>query len=124
MHTIRRNPAYQQGASLYAIIVMMTMLGIIIFAGLKIAPAYIDNQIITTTVENMRESGELERMPLRELRSRINRTMQINNVNFDPQNINEVAEGGVQYIEVQYESRVDLFANIDAVVEFDYRIEK
>jgi hypothetical protein len=124
MKTIRYKPATQQGASLYALIIVMTLLGIIILAGLKISSAYIDDQIVSSTLNNLRDNGELANMPLRDIRTRVSRTMQANGVSWGSDSIDQIEEGGVEYIAVQYETRVSMFWNIDAIVKFDYRIPK
>lgn len=124
MKEFGRTRVNQKGASLFAIIVVMTLLGIIILAGLKIAPAYMDNQIIKTAIENLKSSGEIDDMSLREIRTYVTRTMQTNGARFDGNSIELVEEGNVDYLEVRYESRVEMFETIDAVVKFDYRIEK
>ena len=114
----------QKGASLYALIVVMTLLGILILAGLKLSPAYIDDMVVKNAIENLKESGELEDMPLRDIRRYVTRTVQTNGGNFASDSIDQVEEGGVDYIAVEYESRVAMFLNIDAIVKFSYRIEK
>jgi len=114
----------QKGASLYALIVVMTLLGILILAGLKLSPAYIDDMVVKNAIENLKESGELEDMSLRDIRRYVTRTVQTNGGNFASDSIDQVEEGGVDYIAVEYESRVAMFLNIDAIVKFSYRIEK
>jgi hypothetical protein len=114
----------QKGASLYALIVVMTLLGILILAGLKLSPAYIDDMVVKNAIENLKESGELEDMSLRDIRRYVTRTVQTNGGNFASDSIDQVEEGGVDYIAVEYESRVAMFLNIDAIVKFNYRVEK
>ena len=114
----------QKGASLYALIVVMTLLGILILAGLKLSPAYMDDMVVKNAIENLKESGELEDMSLRDIRRYVSRTVQTNGGNFESDSIDQVEEGGVDYIAVEYESRVAMFLNIDAIVKFSYRIEK
>ena len=114
----------QKGASLYALIVVMTLLGILILAGLKLSPAYIDDMVVKNAIEHLKESGELEDMSLRDIRRYVTRTVQTNGGNFASDSIDQVEEGGVDYIAVEYESRVAMFLNIDAIVKFSYRIEK
>jgi len=114
----------QKGASLYALIVVMTLLGILILAGLKLSPAYIDDMVVKNAIENLKESGELEDMSLRDIRRYVTRTVQTNGGNFASDSIDQVEEGGVDYIAVEYESRVAMFLNIDAIVKFSDRIEK
>lgn len=124
MKPFKQSPATQRGATLYALIVVMTLLGIIIFAGLKISPAYIDDQIISNTLNNLQREGELATMPLREIRTRISRTMVANGADWDSDSIDQIEENGVEYIAVEYEKRMPMFWNIDAVVKFDYRVPK
>jgi hypothetical protein len=114
----------QKGASLYALIVVMTLLGILILTGLKLSPAYMDNMVVKNAIENLKENGELEDMPLRDIRRYVTRTVQNNGGSFQSDGIDQIEEGGVDYIAVEYESRVAMFFNIDAVVKFNYRIEK
>ncbi len=116
--------AHQKGASLYALIVVMTLLGVLIMAGLKLSPAYMDNMVIKNAIENLKESGELEDMPLRDIRRYVTRTAQTNGGSFQSDGLDQVEIDGVDYIAVEYESRVPMFLNIDAVVKFNYRIEK
>lgn len=122
--SFKPGPASQKGATLYALIVVMTLLGIIIFAGLKISPAYIDDRIISNALRNLKEEGELASMPLRDIRTRISRTMIANRASWSADYIDQVEQNGVDYIHVQYEKRVEMFWNIDAVVKFDYMVEK
>jgi len=122
--SFKPGPASQKGASLYALIFVMTLLGIIIFAGLKISPAYIDDRIISNSLRNMRDEGELAKLSLRDTRTRISRTMMANGASWSADYIDQVELNGVDYIQVQYEKRVEMFWNIDAIVKFDYMVQK
>jgi len=122
--SFKPGPASQKGASLYALIFVMAMLGIIIFAGLKISPAYIDDRIISNALRNMRDEGELAKLSLRDIRARISRTMMANGASWSADYIDQVELNGVDYIQVQYEKRVEMFWNIDAIVKFDYMVQK
>ena len=124
MKAIRQNPASQKGASMFAIIMVMTLLGIVILAGLKISPAYLDNQIIKTALDNLKGTGEIEDMSIREIRNYVSRTMQANGATFDGDSLEEIEINGVEYITVKYEARVEMFDSIDAIVKFDYQVEK
>jgi len=122
--SFKPGPASQKGASLYALIFVMTLLGIIIFAGLKISPAYIDDRIISNALRNMRDEGELAKLSLRDIRTRISRTMMANGASWSADYIDQVELNGVDYIQVQYEKLVEMFWNIDAIVKFDYMVQK
>lgn len=124
MIQFRQLPARQKGAGYYALIVVLTLLGIMIFTGLKVAPAYVNDQIVQTSIENLQTSGELKKMPLRDIRAHVARTMQANGESFDSDNIDQVEEGNTDFIVVDYETRLPLFGNIDVVAKFKHRYEK
>ena len=124
MIQIRQIPARQKGAGYYALIVVLTLLGIMIFAALKVAPLYVNDRIVRSAIVNAKDSGELKSMSLRDIRQHVTRTMQANGESFNTDSIDQVEEGNVDYIEVNYESRKPLFFNLDVVAKFNYRIEK
>lgn len=124
MIQFRHSPARQKGAGYYALIVVLTVLGVVIFAGLKVAPAYVNDQIVQTAIENLQDSGELQTMSLRDIRQHVVRTMQANGENFSSDSIDQVEQGRDEYIVVNYETRLPLFYNLDVVAKFDYRYLK
>ncbi len=124
MKPISNLPARQQGVGYYALVVVLTLLGIFIFTGLKIMPAYVSDGIVTTSLNNLKESGELSSMSLRNIRQHVVRTMQANGESFNSDSIDQVEENRVDFIVVEYETRLPLFYNMDVVVKFNHRIEK
>ena len=124
MKPISNLPAKQQGVGYYALVVVLTLLGIFIFTGLKIMPAYVSDGIVTTSLNNLKESGELSSMSLRNIRQHVVRTMQANGESFNSDSIDQVEENRVDFIVVEYETRLPLFYNMDVVVKFNHRIEK
>jgi len=124
MKPISNLPARQQGVGYYALVVVLTLLGIFIFTGLKIMPAYVSDGIVTTSLKNLKESGELSSMSLRDIRQHVVRTMQANGESFNSDSIDQVEENRVDFIVVEYETRLPLFYNMDVVVKFNHRIEK
>jgi hypothetical protein len=124
MKPISNLPARQQGVGYYALVVVLTLLGIFIFTGLKIMPAYVSDGIVTTSLNNLKESGELSSMSLRDIRQHVVRTMQANGESFNSDSIDQVEENRVDFIVVEYETRLPLFYNMDVVVKFNHRIEK
>jgi len=124
MVQFRQLPGSQQGAGYYALIVVLTLFGVMIYAGLKVAPAYVNDQIVMTAIDNLHDSGELKTMSLREIRTHVTRTMQANGERFNSDSIDQVEDGREDYIVIDYETRLPLFYNIDVVVKFDHRILK
>lgn len=125
MKFLRVRSASRQRGSIYASLVMIALVAIFLVAALKIVPAYVNNNVITNAMEGIREDYDIAAMGIPEVRTRLMRTLNTNRVEgFDSSNVVVVREGNKEYIEINYETRVRLFYNIDAVVTFENRFDK
>ncbi len=88
--------------------------------GLKIAPLYIDHNLITGICEELIENGEAANMTTTDIRQRVSNSLRINNVTgFDLSDITLRRENGAPVISINYERRLELVANLDIVAKFD-----
>ena len=111
----------QVGASFYGTVMLLILVGLTLLFGLKVTPAYMDNNVIGNAMAGM-ANNDLANMSITEVRRNLGRTMQTNNIEgFDMGNVQEVNVDGTDYIDINYESRVHLFYNIDIVVVFENR---
>lgn len=114
------NRVYQAGASKLGILTLILLLVSFTLGGLKVAPLYIDNNLITGICASLIETGEAADLTLTEIRQRVADSLRINNITgFDLTNIGLRKENGQPIIRVAYESRVELIANLDVVAKFD-----
>lgn len=111
---------YQAGMSFYG---MLVVLALVIFFGLltiKLAPVYLDNFKIQTAIEKLgsqdEEGAELTESGIRKALSRQFSIEMIEGI--APEDITVTEDAGVISVEIDYEVRVPLFYNIDAVVSF------
>ena len=117
-------PQFQQGASVFSLLLIAAMVGMFLLAGLKLTPAYMDNNVITNGVEGALANNNLDEISIGQFRSEVMKTVNVNRVDgFDSSSIIFTEEGNLEYIDVNYETRVPLFYNIDAVVKFENRFE-
>jgi NurA-like 5'-3' nuclease len=125
MRTLKRQfPATQRG-SFYTGLVMILVFGGLLTVALKMAPSYIDDRVLNSTMTEMEESGELKNLALGETRTKLKSSLDRNGIdNFDTRAVEQVKEGNLDFIEVKYETRVHLFWNIDAVMVFNHRYAK
>jgi hypothetical protein len=124
MKSMRARSARAQRGSIYTTMILVALFALVILAGLKIVPAYIDDSAITGTIETMAEGSDFATMSIGDVRSGLMRTLNTNRIAFDASNVVLVKEGGNEYVDVNYESRKPLFYNIEAVVVFKHRFEK
>jgi hypothetical protein len=124
MKALRARSAKAQRGSIYTTMILVALFGLVILAALKIAPAYIDDSAVNSTMETMQESAEFSTMNIGDIRSSLMRTLNTNRIDFQASNVVLTKEGGNEYIDINYESRKPLFYNIEAIVKFQHRYEK
>ena len=115
----------QKGASFFGTVMLLVVIGMVLLSGLKVAPSYLDNGVIVNAMEGMANNNDLAEMSVAEIRSSLQRSLQTNNINrFDMSSVQAVRADGQDYIDINYESRVPLFYNIEVVVIFENRFER
>ncbi len=125
MKTMNARPVNSQRGSIYTTLILVALFAMVILAALKVVPAYIDDNTVTTTMNGMVERKELGEMSIAEIRSSLMRTLNTNRIiDFEASNVNLVREDGKEFIDINYETRKPLFYNIEAVVVFKHRYEK
>ena len=125
MNKIRMNPASQLGASLWGIMLLVGLIGLVLTMALKIAPAYMTNNIIVNAMNGVIANNDIKTMQIGEIRNDVMRTVRTNRIEgFNPADIKVSRENNVEYLDINYETRVHLMYNIDAVVMFNNRFNK
>jgi hypothetical protein len=119
----RPMPRGQQG-SFYSTAIIVVMFGVFLTTALKIAPAYMDNNVVTNAMESVAANNNLKEMSQADIRASVMKTLNVNNVALDSNAIKVVQEGSAEFVVISYEARVPLFYNISAIVAFDNRFEK
>lgn len=124
MKALRASSAKAQRGSVYTTMILVALFALVILATLKIVPAYIDDSALNSTMESMQENAEFSTMTIAEVRTSLMRTLNTNRIDFDASNVVLTRDGGMEYVDINYESRKPLFYNIEAVVKFQHRYEK
>lgn len=125
MKNIRISSLVSQQGSYYTGILVFAMFVLLLVCGMKVIPSYIDNNTIKSAVENMAGTGELKSMTQTELRTALMRNLLTNNIrDFEAKNVVVTREGDQEFVDINYEKRIHLFLNIDAVVTFSERLPK
>jgi hypothetical protein len=119
------NLARQQRGSVYGVGVMLAMFGVILAMTLKLAPVYMDHAIVVDAMEDIFAKNDIKLMSMTDIRAGMVKTLAVNSVEgFEVDNIQRVKEGSLEFVDVNYETRVPLFFNIEAVVVFKNRFNK
>jgi hypothetical protein len=110
----------QQGAS--AITVLLGI-ALVLFFGLvlvRLVPVYSDHWYLSSLTEELASKVTVEELSLFDVRERLDKNLQINNIQFDSkQGIKFDNNANPNRLVVNYEKRVDLFFNLDIVATFN-----
>jgi len=110
----------QQGASALVVIIFLGMAAVILTIALKLYPVFYEHWQIESVAQSFEEEKGLDELPLKEIEKRFKLRLGTNNVrdfNFE-EGVFITMEDGLLSIEVDYEQRINMYRNIDAVVTF------
>ena len=114
----------QRGVSMFGILVLLAMITLFFTVGLKIAPIYINHNLLTGICQDLIDNGQALNMTQSEIRSTVSNNLRINQIQgFDVDNIRMRRENGEAIISIAYESRIELVANLDVIATFDETLE-
>ncbi len=115
----------QRGASMFVVILLMAIFALIITVTIRVVPAYLEDRVVRNSMRGILAGQEASLLSLSEIRSRADRSFRMNGVDdFNVNNIRTLSQGGSNYIDINYEKRVHLFLNIDAVMTFEHSFER
>jgi hypothetical protein len=114
----------QLGVSKLGIATMLLLITVFFTVGLKVGPLYVDHNLITGICQELIDNGEATDMTVTEIRNRVSNSLRINNVTgFDLSAIRKRMENNAPIINIDYERRVELFANLDVVAKFSTELQ-
>ena len=112
----------QQGLSGLGLLYVLVATGVLATLAFKLVPPYIDNYGISTTVASLDTVPDLNDKTEREVRTLVMNRLRVNNVRDVPTEAVVVSRIDDRVlVAVDYETRVNLFGNIDAVIRFENR---
>ncbi len=119
------SPKRQKGASFFGIVILLVIVGLFLLSALKVAPSYMDNNVIVNTMEGIISNNDFKAMSIAEIRADLQRSLVTNNIrDFEGSNVVLTRQGNDSFVDINYESRVPLFYNISVVVAFENRFDK
>lgn len=114
----------ERGASFFSTLIVLLMAGSLFSIAFKIYPPYTDHMTIQSVLENIVNDPEELRKPVATIRQDINKRLYINQVHLPSAEALEIVKDrGVLKFNLNYEVRVPMFFNVDAVVKFSEAYE-
>ncbi len=110
----------QRGLSALGWLFVITIFGFSLLVASKLGPHYLDNRFVVETLEALGEDPAFPRMSLVEIRSKLDKTFNINNVRGQATESVKVTKNSTgTLVQIKYEERVHLLHNIDVVLTFN-----
>ncbi|HEB78423.1 MAG TPA: DUF4845 domain-containing protein [Methylothermaceae bacterium] len=121
---MNRHPGRQSGMTLIGMVLVAFLIGFFTLLILKIGPIYLEHYKVITSLKSLEQMPELARKSRREVRSLLEKRLDINMVeNVTRDDIQVLKEDGVVTVAVTYEVEKPLFGNLSVVAYFDDQIE-
>lgn len=114
----------QAGASFFSVLIVLIVAGFLFSIAFKLYPAYTDNLTVESVIEDMVSDREQLKAGPGGLKSGFIKKMRINQVKLPHKDSLVITrkEGVIRFI-VDYEVRIPMFYNVDAVVVFKKEYE-
>jgi len=114
------NRQYQGGMTAAGWLIIMAIVLFFMYLGIKLAPAYMEYFSIKSSLESVSEeaNSETSKSDIKRLITGRFTVNSIKAVKAEDVEIKEVTGGKALYL--QYESRIALFGNISALLEFEH----
>lgn len=111
----------QRGASMPFVLVFLAMAAFVALVGFKLYPAYFEHWQLKSVVTSFVEDSQTAELDLDEINRRFKLRMQTNNIreiDFNEAVSIEKEEGVISFY-LDYEVRINVYKNVDAVIVFD-----
>lgn len=114
----------QQGMTAIGWIIVLGLIGFFVLLALRMTPAYLEFMTVKSALESLQnEPGITEKAPS-EIRSMLGKRFDINDVeSITSKDVTVVNQGGRVTVGVDYEVRVGVLGNVDAVMTFIHDVE-
>ena len=114
----------QQGLSAIGWLVVISIFGFCLLVLAKLGPHYLDNRYVVATLKTLADDPTFPRMTVSEVKSKLSKTFQINNVRGKPTKSVKVTKKAQKILVIiEYEERLNLLHNVDVVLVFKHQLD-
>ena len=113
----------QRGQSMWGNLFMIIMLIFAAITVMKLWTPYYDNMAVGKALKNMGEDPSIRGASADQLRDSLNKRLSISGVSLSKEEVKVAKQEKGTKIDVNYERRVPMYGNIDAVVKFDHSLQ-
>ncbi|WJW76140.1 DUF4845 domain-containing protein [Thiohalobacter sp. IOR34] len=114
----------QQGMTLIGWLFVLGLIGFFAILSLRLMPNYLEFFKVSSSLESLSSEPGITQKPKTEIRKLLNRRFEVNDVeHVSADDIRISKEDGRLKVRVEYEVRVPVMGNVDAVTRFEKEVE-
>lgn len=115
---------YQRGITMWALLGLLILIGFVLLMAVRLIPAYLNYWSVISVAESIQTDSELQDRPIHEAWDKAETQFTLNNLRaLEPRDIMSIyRENGSLVVEIDYEARRPLIANIDLMVAFERQV--
>lgn len=116
---MRRCGNKQEGMTFLSLLIVLAVIGFFAYIGIKLTPVYLEHFSVTSSLQSLAEE-ESQGLAVGELRSRLLKRLEINNVSHVTENdISIRSDAGSKTVTVQYEVQEPFYGNVSLLLSFE-----
>ena len=109
----------QQGLTFISLVFLLGLIGFFTLLALKIAPIYLNNSKVVSSVKTIKETPDIINKSKQEIKTSLEKNFDMNYVDHvSPNDITIVAVPGYVKLDIEYERVEPLFGNLSVLVQF------
>lgn len=109
----------QEGLTFLSLLIVLAVIGFFAYIGIKLTPVYLEHFSVTSSLQSLAEE-ESQGLAVGELRSRLLKRLEINNVSHVTENdISIRSEAGSKTVTIQYEVQEPFYGNVSLLLSFE-----
>lgn len=115
----------QKGMTAIAMVLLLVILGFFAMVVIKLFPLYLEQFKVTAALNSLADDPSAKEASEDEIKTKIIKKLAIDDVeSITEDDIVVSGKGGERSVTIEYESRVPIIANIDAVVKYEGKTVK
>lgn len=112
----------QRGQSMWGSLFMIGMLIFAAITAMKLWGPFYDDLAVAKAIDNMNEEPAVRGMSVNELRDSLNKRLMISGVTLTKEEVKVVKDDKGMQMTINYERRLPMYGNVDAVVKFNHAL--
>lgn len=115
---------YQRGITMWALLGLLIVIGFVLLMAVRLVPAYMGYWSVLSVAESIQTDADLQERPIPEAWDKAETQFALNNLhNMEPRDVMSIyRENRSLVVEIDYETRRPLIANVDLLVSFERQV--